>query len=47
VFTWKLPGKGRLSSVGLYTAPQRPGGPYTITARAGNVLATVKVIVDG
>jgi plastocyanin len=46
IFTWKLSGKGKLSSTGLYTAPQRPGGPYTITVRSGTVSTTVKVIVD-
>src|SRR5262249_52383561 len=44
-FTWSLTGRGTLSSAGLYTAPRRPGGPYTITAAVGTVKGTAKVTV--
>jgi hypothetical protein len=44
-FTWSLTGRGTLSSTGLYTAPKRPGGPYTIKASAGGVQGTAKVTV--
>jgi hypothetical protein len=44
-FTWTLTGAGSLSSKGLYTAPRRTGGPYTITAKAGGVKGTATVRV--
>jgi hypothetical protein len=44
-FTWTLTGRGTLSSTGLYTAPRRAGGPYTITASAGGIKGTAQVTV--
>ncbi len=44
-FTWTLSGRGTLSSTGLYTAPRRAGGLYTITASAGGVKGTAQVTV--
>ena len=44
-FTWSLTGRGTLSSTGLYTAPRRTGGPFTITAAVGAVKGTAKVTV--
>jgi hypothetical protein len=44
-FTWTLSGRGTLSSTGLYTAPRRAGGPYTITASAGGIKGTAQVTV--
>src|SRR5262249_8606225 len=34
-FTWTVTGRGSITSTGLYTAPRKAGGPYTITASAG------------
>lgn len=45
VFTWTVTGRGTITSSGLYTAPRRTGGPYTITASAGGVKGTAKVTV--
>jgi hypothetical protein len=45
VFTWTLTGRGTISSTGLYTAPRRAGGPYTITASAGGIHGTAQVTV--
>lgn len=45
VFTWRLTGKGSLTSTGLYTAPRRPGGPYTIRASAGGIVGKATVTV--
>lgn len=44
-FTWSLSGKGTLSGTGLYTAPRKRGGPYTITATAGGIHGTARVTV--
>ncbi|HYT94903.1 MAG TPA: hypothetical protein VEL76_39665, partial [Gemmataceae bacterium] len=44
-FAWRLTGNGSLSRTGLYTAPRRAGGPYTITASAGGVSGTATVTV--
>src|SRR5262249_33512402 len=44
-FTWKLTGRGSISSAGVYTAPRQTGGPYTITASAGGVKGTATVTV--
>jgi hypothetical protein len=45
VFTWTLTGRGSLTTKGLYTAPRRTGGPFTITASAGGVRGTATVTV--
>jgi hypothetical protein len=45
VFTWTLTGRGSITNAGLYTAPRRTGGPYTITASAGGKKGTAKVSV--
>jgi hypothetical protein len=45
VFTWALTGRGSLSSTGLYTAPAKTGGPYTITAKAAGYHGTATVTV--
>jgi hypothetical protein len=44
--TWKLTGKGNLTSTGLYYAPSQRGGPYTITVSYGTMhtTATVRVV---
>jgi hypothetical protein len=44
-FTWSVTGRGSITHGGLYTAPRRAGGPYTITASAGGVKGTAKVTV--
>ncbi len=44
-FVWSLSGRGSISNKGLYTAPRRTGGPYTVTASAGGVKGTAKVTV--
>jgi hypothetical protein len=44
-FTWKLKGLGALGPKGNYVAPTRPGGPYTIIARAGGMQGLAKVWV--
>jgi hypothetical protein len=44
-FTWTVTGRGSVNSTGLYTAPRRTGGPYTITAKAGGIKGTAKVTV--
>lgn len=45
-FMWTLSGRGTLSSsTGLYTAPAKTGGPYTITAKASGISGTAKVTV--
>ena len=44
-FTWTLTGRGSLSSTGVYTAPNRKGGPYTISAKAGGIKGTAAVTV--
>jgi hypothetical protein len=44
-FTWTLSGRGTLRSTGLYTAPRKPGGPYTVTATAGGIHGTARVTV--
>lgn len=44
-FTWTFNGRGSLSSKGLYSAPRKPGGPFTITASAGGVKGTATVTV--
>ena len=44
-FTWRLKGLGRITTTGRYYAPSTKGGPYTITVRAGNFLASAKVTV--
>jgi hypothetical protein len=43
-FTWTA-SRGNITSTGLYTAPEQWGGPYTITARAGNIKETAEVTV--
>jgi hypothetical protein len=45
VFTWSLTGRGSLTRKGLYTAPRRAGGPYTITASLGGIKGTALVTV--
>src|SRR5262249_46500682 len=45
VFTWSLTGRGSLTRKGLYTAPRRGGGPYTITASFGGIKGTALVTV--
>ena len=45
VFTWALTGRGSLTRKGLYTAPRRAGGPFTVTASAGGVQGTATVTV--
>jgi hypothetical protein len=44
-FTWTLTGRGSLSQKGLYRAPRRPGGPFTITASAAGVKGTAHITV--
>jgi hypothetical protein len=44
-FTWTLTGRGSLSSKGLYTAPRKPGGPYTIRATAQGIVGKASVTV--
>jgi hypothetical protein len=44
-FTWTVTGRGSISKTGLYTAPRRAGGPFTITASAGGIKGTAKVTV--
>jgi hypothetical protein len=43
VFSWGLTGRGSLTRKGLYTAPPRAGGPYTITASFGGIKGTALV----
>ena len=38
-------GRGTLSSKGLYTAPKRAGGPFTVKASAGGISGTATVTV--
>jgi hypothetical protein len=45
VFVWSKIGKGTLRQNGRYTAPAKPGGPYTILASAGGVSGIAKVTV--
>jgi len=45
VFTWTLTGRGTLNSKGLYTAPKRAGGPFTVKASAGGISGTATVTV--
>jgi hypothetical protein len=45
VFTWSLTGRGSLTRKGLYTAPRRAGGPYTITASFGGIKGIALVTV--
>ncbi|MBI3411902.1 MAG: IPT/TIG domain-containing protein [Planctomycetes bacterium] len=42
--TWTVTG-GAITSTGLYTAPTRAGGPFTITASAAGFKGTAKVTV--
>jgi hypothetical protein len=44
-FTWSLSGRGTLNGTGLYTAPRKRGGPYTITATASGIHGTARVTV--
>jgi len=44
-FTWSDNGKGAVSSTGLYTAPRRAGGPWTIGAAASGIKGTAKITV--
>lgn len=44
-FTWSLSGQGTINKNGLYTAPRRTGGPYTVIASVGSVRGTAKVTV--
>jgi hypothetical protein len=44
-FAWSLSGRGSLSSKGLYTAPRRTGGPYTVSASAGGFKGTAQITV--
>lgn len=46
VFTWSVTGRGTISKSGVYSAPRRAGGPFTITASAGGIkgIATVTVV---
>ena len=44
-FTWHLIGRGSLGRTGLYKAPARVGGPYTITASVGTIQGSAKVTV--
>jgi hypothetical protein len=45
VFTWTVTGRGSITNAGLYTAPRRTGGPFTITASAAGIKGTAKVTV--
>jgi len=45
VFTWRLQGQGAINANGRYTAPDNPGGPYTIIAKVGTVRGYATVIV--
>ena len=44
-FFWSRIGKGTIRQNGRYTAPAKPGGPYTILASAGGVSGIAKVTV--
>jgi hypothetical protein len=46
-FTWsKVSGNGKISSTGLYTAPNRGAGSATVQARSGTVSGTATVTVQ-
>jgi hypothetical protein len=45
--TWTVSGGGTISSTGLFTASNVPGGPYTITASGGGFTGTASVTVTG
>jgi hypothetical protein len=45
VYTWSLTGRGSITRKGLYTAPRRAGGPFTITASFGGIKGTALVTV--
>jgi hypothetical protein len=44
-FTWSVTGGGSVNSSGLFTAGATPGGPFDMTAIAGDVVGTAKVTV--
>lgn len=44
-FFWSRIGKGTIRQNGRYTAPSKPGGPYTILASAGGLSGFAKVTV--
>jgi hypothetical protein len=44
-FTWTVSGGGTVNSSGLFTAGSAPGGPFTVTAKSGNVTGTAQMTV--
>jgi hypothetical protein len=45
-FAWSVTGRGSITNTGLYAAPNKAGGPYTISAKASGVTGTAKVTVS-